>query len=72
MAKKEEIEITIGEDGGVVLHVNGVPGSDCMKITEDLEEALGVVIHREKTNEYYQTPVSEQQHMNLEKNGDNK
>lgn len=54
MAKKEEIEITIGNDGEVELHVTGVPGSDCMKLTEELENLLGVVVNREKTSEYYQ------------------
>ncbi len=66
MARKEEIEITINENGEVELHVQGVPGSDCMKLTADLEEALGVVLNREKTSEYYQTPASDEQHINIE------
>ena len=72
MARKEEIEITISEDGEVELHVQGVPGSDCMKLTEDLEEALGVVLNREKTNEFYQTPVKQDQHINIDENGTDK
>jgi hypothetical protein len=53
MARKEELEITIGADGEVSIHVSGAGGASCMKLTEDLEKALGVVLSREKTSEYY-------------------
>jgi hypothetical protein len=32
-------------------------GSDCLKITKNIEEALGQVISTEFTEEYYEEPV---------------
>ncbi|MBN2735383.1 MAG: DUF2997 domain-containing protein [Spirochaetales bacterium] len=69
MAKKEEIEITIGKNGEVNLHVTGIAGPDCMKLTEELEEALGIIQEKTKTNEFYQTPVEEEQHIQNESPG---
>jgi hypothetical protein len=37
----QEIEVTIGKDGKVQLHVRGVKGDACLDITRALEEALG-------------------------------
>jgi len=54
MAKKQEMEIMIDNTGAVTVHVNGVKGGKCMDLTKDLEEALGVVISRDKTGEFYQ------------------
>ena len=54
MAKKQEMEIMIDNTGVVTVHVNGVKGGKCMDLTKDLEEALGVVISRDKTGEFYQ------------------
>ncbi len=54
MAKKRDIVITIGPDGGVDIQVEGVPGGDCLDFTAFLEEELGDVTHREFTSEYYQ------------------
>lgn len=68
MARKDELEITIDENGEVNIHVTGVAGPECMKLTEDLEDALGVVLNREKTGEFYQTPVNENQHINIDDN----
>ena len=53
MADKQEMEITIGKDGKVQIHVQGVDGISCMELTKDLEEALGVVTAREKTGDYF-------------------
>lgn len=61
MARKEELEITIGADGNVSIHVAGVGGPDCLKLTEELEAALGVVTEREKTSEYYAPSTEEHQ-----------
>lgn len=65
MAKKLELEIMIGEMGAVTVHVNGVKGSKCMDLTKDIEEALGVVVSRDKTGEYYQVEQSEVGKLNL-------
>jgi len=38
---EEIIEITIGPDGKVEMHVNGLAGMDCLSETEDLVRLLG-------------------------------
>lgn len=53
MGIKQEIEITISPAGEVQLHVQGVKGTKCLDITQDLQEALGVIVNSEKTSEYY-------------------
>jgi len=55
MAKKHEIDIKIDDDGNVTFQVKGVKGKECLAITKDFEEALGIVASREKTSEFYQT-----------------
>ncbi len=55
MAQKHEIEITIDDKGNVTLQVKGLKGKKCLEVTRELEEALGIVVSREKTAEYYQT-----------------
>lgn len=37
----QEIEVTIGKDGKVQVHVRGVKGDACLEITKALEAALG-------------------------------
>jgi Protein of unknown function (DUF2997) len=53
----ERLEYTIYPDGRVTQKVFGVKGPDCLKITKNIEEALGVVISTEYTEEYYEDPV---------------
>jgi hypothetical protein len=48
----QEIEVEIDAQGQVNLHVKGIPGTDCLLITQDLEKALGnVVLERNMTAE---------------------
>ncbi len=54
MADKVQIEITIGPDGTVRLETKGLKGQSCLAETEALEKALGKVVRREKTSEFYQ------------------
>jgi hypothetical protein len=54
MVDKQELEITIDDDGNVSIKVLGVGGPDCLKLTKEIEEALGVVIDRQRTSEFYQ------------------
>ena len=56
---KTEMKITIGKDGAVGIEVQGVGGAACLKISEALEEELGVVVNRQKTSEYYQQEEEE-------------
>ncbi len=48
----QEIDVFIDEKGDVRIEVRGVKGKKCLKLTEDLEAALGnEVISREMTPE---------------------
>ena len=51
----ETLEFTIYPDGRVVETVKGIKGTECTKLTEQLEDKLGTVTHREDTDERYQT-----------------
>lgn len=70
MAVKNELEITIGPDGSVKLEVKGVGGRDCLDLTREIEEELGVVTAREYTNEYYQESTSTTNTVNVGNAGD--
>lgn len=50
---KQEIEFIIRPDGTVEERVIGISGPDCEAVTEDIEQALGDVIKRKRTGEYY-------------------
>lgn len=63
MAEKHEIQFTIDDDGNVSFEVKGVKGKKCLEITKDIEEALGVVVNREHTGEYYQQEVERTSHV---------
>jgi len=54
MATKKDIFFTIDENGEVKIEVKGAPGEDCMKLTKEIEEALGLVEERALTAEFYQ------------------
>ncbi len=65
MAVKHELNISIGPDGNIEIEVKGVKGADCLAITKELEEALGVVRTREHTSEYYQQKQSQQEQVKI-------
>lgn len=54
MVDKQELEISIDDDGNVTIKVVGVAGPDCLALTKEIEEALGIVVDRQRTNEFYQ------------------
>lgn len=56
MPTKQEIEIVIKPDGTVEERVTGVAGPACEKVTEAIERALGDVIKRDRTPDYYNQP----------------
>ena len=65
MAVKHELNISIGPDGNIEIEVKGAKGDECLAITKDLEEALGVVRSREHTSEYYQQKQTQQEHVTV-------
>lgn len=56
MAGKQELEISIDEDGNVSIKVVGCSGPSCVELTRGIEEALGEVVDRQRTSDYYQQP----------------
>jgi len=46
--------IQIAPDGTISLEVKGVKGGECLDFSKFLEDALGDVIERQKTSEFYQ------------------
>lgn len=50
---REEIRVTIENDGTAVVSVKNVAGKSCVETTEDLEIYLGKPAERELTSEYY-------------------
>jgi hypothetical protein len=53
--KRQAITVTIDRDGKATVTVNGIDGPACLAATEALEQALGTVRSRERTQEYYRT-----------------
>lgn len=53
MATRQEIVYVIRSDGTVEEQVTGVAGPTCETVTAAVEEALGEVIKREKSSDYY-------------------
>jgi hypothetical protein len=54
MAKKQELEIQIAQDGTVSINVHGIKGESCLDLTKELEDALGVVLDRERKSSFYE------------------
>ena len=58
MPGKKQIEYVIKPDGTVEERVSGIDGPDCEKVTEAIEKALGEVVEREHTSDYYESGQS--------------
>jgi hypothetical protein len=56
MAKKQELEFTIDDDGKISIKVVGAQGAECLELTKAIEEALGIVVDRQKTPDFYVQP----------------
>jgi hypothetical protein len=59
MAEKVELEVRIGPDGRLQVETRGLRGQECVGETKDLLPALGKVVRREKTREYYTAATRE-------------
>lgn len=59
MAQRHELEIEIGADGSVKVHVKGAKGRKCLDYVK-LFAAMGEVTEQELTSEYYEpeTPTT--------------
>jgi hypothetical protein len=54
----QELEITINIEGKVEVKVRGSHGQECLKTTENIENALGAVQERAFLPEYYEQAVT--------------
>merc|ERR1719506_299175 len=54
---RQELEFTIYPDGRVEEKVLGVKGTDCQKVTEKINEALGEVYESKPTQEMFEQKV---------------
>ena len=54
--EKQTIKFSINQDGSVTEEVIGVTGTQCLDLTEKIEEQLGTVSWRKETPDYYQQP----------------
>ena len=53
MMKKQTIKFTIGQDGTVTEEVIGTQGTQCLDLTEKIEDKLGNVQWRKETPDIY-------------------
>ena len=60
MAKKQELEFSIDDDGKISIKVIGAEGKECLEMTKAIEEALGIVTDRQKTSDFYVQPQKTQ------------
>jgi len=51
---QHDIEITIGKDGKVKVHVKGAKGKACLEYAKWLESVIGRVDDQKLTAEYYE------------------
>ena len=54
----QELEITIDIEGKVEVKVRGLHGPECLKTTENIEDALGEMQKRAFLPEYYEHAVT--------------
>ncbi len=51
---QHEVEIRIGKDGKVKVHVKGAKGKACLEYAQWLTQVIGEVKERQLTSEYYE------------------
>ncbi len=50
----QEVEIRVDREGNVAIHVQGIRGEECIRITKSIEEALGDLTDRLLSGEFYE------------------
>ena len=53
MSEKQTLKFTIRQDGYVTEEVTGVQGTQCVNLTEKIENELGDIQWRKETPDYY-------------------
>lgn len=54
----EQIEFKIYPDGRIEETVRGIKGGDCHKVTEEINNSLGKVVHTKPTEELYEQEIT--------------
>ncbi len=62
---QQTLKFTIKQDGTVTEEVVGVVGPNCEKLTERIEEKLGVVQRVEHKSEYYEQKQTTEENVSL-------
>ncbi|MCM8801183.1 MAG: DUF2997 domain-containing protein [Candidatus Omnitrophica bacterium] len=57
MARKEEIEILISEDGFIKFHIKGIKGPKCLDLAKVVGKPLGELKDVNLTSEYYEKEI---------------
>jgi Protein of unknown function (DUF2997) len=55
------IEVIVSPTGETTVQTKGYVGSECLRASQFIEQALGVVASEQKTAEFYQSQPAEQQ-----------
>jgi len=50
-----QLKVLVGKDGKLTLSVTGIRGPQCLSLTEFLENEMGEVLERQRTESYYQS-----------------
>jgi hypothetical protein len=61
----QELEISIDKEGRVQVQVRGAKGDECLAVTKDLENAIGIVSERTLKPEYYERTVTTLGHQHI-------
>lgn len=69
MPKQQTLKFTIRQDGHVTEEVIGAAFGECLKLTEQIDNKLGVVETRQFKPEFYQ-PAIVNEHVSLQHNKD--
>lgn len=51
---QHEIDVTIGKDGKLHVHVKGAKGSQCLELADFIRDLMGKEDSRQLTSEYYE------------------
>jgi len=61
MAKSQEIELFISDDGELKVHIKGMKGPGCMKVFDDISKEIGTAKKKTLYPEYYEKPQEKTQ-----------
>ena len=69
MPKQQTLKFTIRQDGHVTEEVIGAASAECLELTEQIDNKVGVLETRQFKAEFYQ-PATVNEHVSLQHNKD--